>query len=194
MPILLNWTTGYRITLFISVICLAALTIRITTKTPDIYDSLTDVADDIERRFPSVTHISVAQLVPLLTAKQKSEGVLVLDSRTRDEYSVSHLPGALLYIDTPELKERIRRASASRLPIFIYCSVGYRSSELVERLQEDGLNSIYSLKGGIFEWANRGLPLETTDSKPAYKVHPFDSAWGKYIRPGLRAKDLKKLM
>lgn len=194
MPTLHKLSIGSRITICLSVIFLTALVLEITEKTADDHDLLMDVADDIEGRFTSVSHISVVEFASLVSAKLQLEGILVLDSRTQDEYAVSHIPGALLYSDSPQITERIQQASANRLPVFIYCSVGYRSSELADRLQEDGLNLIYSLRGGIFEWANRGLPLETTDSKPANEVHPFDSTWGKYLRPELRAKDLKKLM
>ena len=179
------------ITVRIALIILAVLAVSIFTKTYYTHDTLASDTDEIERRFPSVSHISIVEVAPLLMSNQNLEQVLLLDSRTQDEYAVSHIPGALLYRDSTELREKIQRTSESRLPVIIYCSVGYRSSELAEQLAADGLDSVYSLRGGIFEWANRGLPLDSTHAERVREVHPFNSTWGRYLRPELRAKMLK---
>jgi len=71
-------------------------------------------------------------------------------------------------------------------PIVAYCSVGYRSSELVQKLRERGFTNIRNLEGSIFEWANGGRSVER-DGRGVEEVHPFDEQWGKLLRQELHA-------
>lgn len=82
---------------------------------------------------------------------------LLLDVRTPAEFAVSHLRGARrVDPDVPDL-------ASLRLPqnarVVVYCSVGYRSAEIADRLRERGVTRVYNLLGGIFEWANEDRPL-----------------------------------
>ena len=72
------------------------------------------------------------------------------------------------------------------MPIVAYCSVGYRSSELVQKLTERGFTNVKNLDGSIFEWANRGYPVER-DGEEVREVHPFDDRWGTLLHEDLRA-------
>ena len=62
----------------------------------------------------------------------------------------------------------------------VYCSVGYRSSILAEKLQDLGFTRVYNLEGSIFKWANEGRPL-AQDQTPVQKVHPYNTDWGKLL-------------
>jgi rhodanese-related sulfurtransferase len=134
--------------------------------------------------FPEAPQISVEELERELEANKGVKPVL-LDVREEREYAVSHLPGAIRVepgTETPELLEGLDRAT----PIVAYCSVGYRSSQLVERLREQGFTNVSNLEGSIFEWANRGYPVER-DGQEVHEVHPFDEEWGRLLDPSLRA-------
>ena len=43
--------------------------------------------------------------------------------------------------------------------IVLYCSIGYRSEKIGEKLVEMGYGHVFNLYGGIFEWVNRDLPV-----------------------------------
>jgi hypothetical protein len=68
-----------------------------------------------------------------------------------------------------------------------YCSVGYRSGAFAQKLQDAGYTHVQNMGGSIFEWANEGYSIEH-DGHRADKVHPYNSVWGKLLKPGLRAQ------
>ena len=75
------------------------------------------------------------------------------------------------------------------LLVVCYCSVGYRSSIVADKLNQH-LNSegrkdvvVYNLQGGVFQWATEGKEL-TGEHKD--RVHHFSSFWGKLLPVNLR--------
>ncbi len=129
--------------------------------------------------------LSQSQLVAMIEADESAD-VLLVDTRSAREYRVSHLPGAVLWADFkdgPPPAEILEHAGAGR-PVVFYCSIGYRSGLAAERVmrQAEGERPIFNLKGGIFQWANEGRPL---DGGP--RVHGYDDEWSQWLRADLRA-------
>lgn len=144
--------------------------------------SWTEVKEMVRRDFADVERISADELKRRLG---DDDAPLLLDVREEAEYRVSHLPGAVRVEpggDGAEVVGELDRET----PIVAYCSVGYRSSALVKKLQERGFTNAKNLEGSIFEWANRGLPLER-DGREVREVHPFDERWGTLLDEELRA-------
>jgi rhodanese-related sulfurtransferase len=137
----------------------------------------------IRSEFPGVEHISPEELRRRLDAGPKAP--ILLDARTRDEFEVSHLKGALR-VDPDEGLPDFLRALDRKTTVVAYCSVGYRSSRLVDRLQKEGFTDAKNLEGSIFEWANKGYPVER-DGDPVKEVHPFDEKWGRLLDPPLHS-------
>ena len=133
--------------------------------------------------FPDVEQVSAEDLRKRLDSGR--EPPVVLDVRTANEYEVSHLRGAIRVDPDGDLPQFLRGLDHDA-PVVAYCSVGYRSSRLVERLKNEGFTHAQNLEGSIFEWANKGYPVER-DGKPVREVHPFDPKWGKLLDPSLRA-------
>jgi rhodanese-related sulfurtransferase len=133
-----------------------------------------NVKKNIRKKFPTVKHISTGELHEWLN-NQESFKLLILDRREPEEYAVSHLPGAVLVANEEEAFEIIANERKER-SIVIYCSVGYRSSELAEKLQEKGFTEVYNLEGSMFKWANEGRELYRGDQL-VNTVHPFNSKW-----------------
>ena len=78
-------------------------------------------------------------------------GYILLDTRTREEYDQSHIPGALLIPHT-EIAER----AEAELPdkdqlILVYCRSGNRSKQATEVLVELGYTNVKEF-GGINTW------------------------------------------
>lgn len=105
---------------------------------------------------------------------------VVLDARERDEFAVSHLPGAqwIGYRDF-SVKRLDKLPRGTRM--LVYCSVGYRSEKIAEQLKAAGYSDVTNLVGGIFEWANFRKPLITPEGKSTHKVHPYDAIWGQWL-------------
>ena len=59
-----------------------------------------------------------------------------------------------------------RDGIAKDAPIVTYCSVGYRSGKMAERLQAAGYTNVRNLEGSIFKWANEHRPLVRGESEP----------------------------
>ncbi|MGH8620207.1 MAG: rhodanese-like domain-containing protein [Burkholderiales bacterium] len=139
--------------------------------------SLESVKTELRARFPDVRTLSTEDLRRWQGDAARPQPVL-LDARTREEYAVSRLPGAAL---TPDVAAA-SRALAGRpmdVPVVVYCSVGYRSSVLARALGQRGYTNVVNLEGSLFEWANRGLPLESAAGDR--QVHPYDARWGRYL-------------
>lgn len=140
---------------------------------------LAEIDRDIRATYPQVPHVTVEELDTLLRA---SAPPLLLDSRSREEYAVSHLPGAL---HAPDL-DRARGLLEPGRPTILYCSVGWRSATLAAELLGAGVSDVHNLEGSIFAWANAGLPVQR-DGRTVAEVHPYDETWGTLLRRDLRS-------
>ncbi len=135
-------------------------------------------------KFSDVDWITTAQLTAWLHAPDRPPPVL-LDVRTPAEWDVSHLPGARR-VD-PDASAQIAASGLSKsTPIVTYCSVGYRSAQMAERLRRAGYEHVQDLEGSIFQWANEGRPL-VREGRPVTQVHPYNATWGRLLRDPVRA-------
>lgn len=83
--------------------------------------------------------------------------VLILDVRTPQEYREAHLAGSLL-IPIDQVAQRLGEIPRER-PILVYCAVGSRSSQVANYLGRLGYPEVYNLRGGIWSWQSRRLPV-----------------------------------
>ena len=114
--------------------------------------------------------------------KLQQDTVVLLDTRTYEEYTVSHLKGAR-WVGFDEFNMDKVASLPKDTTIVLYCSVGYRSDLVGNQLKEAGYQKVYNLWGGIFAWANRGLPLYAQDALTT-KVHSYSAAWGFWLSRG----------
>jgi rhodanese-related sulfurtransferase len=140
----------------------------------------------VRAKFPEVPQLSSAHLAVWLADTSRPNPVL-LDVRTKKEFRVSHLPGARRVDPDASAAEVLRVAGASNQALVVYCSVGWRSSALAERLRSAGLTNVSNLEGSIFGWANEGRPLMAGD-RPAATVHPYNQTFGRLLLPERRAE------
>ncbi|MDX1685784.1 MAG: rhodanese-like domain-containing protein [Saprospiraceae bacterium] len=121
--------------------------------------------------------------VPLLDVKTLYENYsdyLILDARAEEEFKVSHLPGAR-YVGYKDFDmDYVKRYDRST-PIVVYCSIGYRSSKIGEKLREAGYNDVYNLYGSIFEWVNRDYPLDNMQGERTDTIHAYNQNWSQWI-------------
>lgn len=120
-----------------------------------------------------------------LKAKQKKGKVYLLDAREVKEYNVSHLSGAkrVGY-------DNFKLSSVKHIPksstIVIYCTVGYRSGKIVQKLRKAGYKKVYNLHGSIFEWVNQGNKVVNSKGQKTTRVHTYSKAWAKWLKRGTR--------
>jgi rhodanese-related sulfurtransferase len=137
----------------------------------------------IQRDWPEVPQMSTHELAQRLRASNGAAPLLI-DVRTREEYEVSHLPGAV-WAETPSEIATALRTAPDQRTVVLYCSVGVRSSKAAAKLIGSGRGNVFNLQGSIFRWANEGRPLIASDHA-VHVVHPYNEHWGILLNPELR--------
>jgi len=111
---------------------------------------------------------------------QNFGGFIILDAREKEEYNVSHIPGAA-YIGYDHFRpDQVEHLDKNK-PVVVYCSIGYRSEKIGKRLKKLGFTKVHNLYGSIFEWVNRGYEVEDLKDEPTKKVHTYNRKWSKWI-------------
>lgn len=136
----------------------------------------------VRHDFPTVRKIDSQDLAQWLDDVHRAQPVL-LDVRTKKEYDISHLHGAQRVEPGSDVTSL---AIPHEKSIVTYCSVGYRSAAFAKALQDAGFKDVQNLTGSIFDWANKGFPIER-QGQPAKEVHPYNDRWGSLLKKKLRA-------
>jgi hypothetical protein len=74
-------------------------------------------------------------------------------------------------------------------PIVVYCSLGIRSEQISERLNNMGYVNVKNLYGGIFEWKNKGYPVLDKNGKETDSIHIFSKHWGQWLINGIKTTE-----
>ena len=83
---------------------------------------------------------------------QKLSENIILDVRTKEEYSESKIPGSLnLDYYSENFKDNLDKLNKN-LNYYIYCRSGNRSGKTVIILRDKGFKNVYNLEGGILAW------------------------------------------
>ena len=120
--------------------------------------------------------------VPQLAKERKP---VLLDARPAEEYDVSHIAGARRVgfgdFDLSRVKDLPKDTA-----IVVYCSVGYRSEKVTEKLMKAGFTNVKNLYGGIFEWVNTGNTVVDDAGKRTDRVHAYNKSWSRWVTKGVK--------
>ena len=119
--------------------------------------------------------------------KEMQEDVLILDDRPQSEFDVSHIEGAQR-IGFRRIEKSILDGIDKNEPIVVYCSIGYRSEKVGEKLRKMGFKNVYNLYGSIFEWVNQGNQVVDKNNQPTEKVHTYNKRWSQWVEEGKAEK------
>lgn len=123
----------------------------------------------------SVPYIQVEELA-------SSQEYLILDTREREEFNVSHIPGAQWVgyksFSIDQLKDSIPETDMS---LVVYCSVGVRSEDIGEQLIRNGYTNVKNLYGGIFQWKNNKEKVVDSTGRETQNVHAYSRYWSKLL-------------
>ncbi|SRR6056297_829337 len=108
------------------------------------------------------------------------EQKVLLDTRSREEYEISHIPGAI-WVGYESFDPSAVGDLDRNKKVVVYCSVGYRSEKIGKQLQDLGFKKVINLYGSIFEWANRSYPLIDMKGDTVNQVHAYNRMWGQWI-------------
>merc|ERR1712226_992918 len=183
------------------------------TKTPEVAGDTNDMKEDrslkmslscksIRSKFGNVMQMQTHELFNLMEGNDNH--VVVLDVRPPEEFDVSHIRGSLR-VDpgTKDLESVLLsiRSSVQGKPgtsVVAYCSLGYRSSEMINKLDQYVKTTstnyslpsdlqMFNLEGSLFKWANENRPMVDLKGDVTKVCHPYNVIWGKFLRKELRA-------
>ena len=120
-----------------------------------------------KKDFPEVTEIRPEEALK----RWQDGGVVFIDARSEAERAVSTLPGAVseqAYLAAPD-----RFAGKQAV---IYCTIGYRSGVLVQKLAAKGMAAA-NLAAGIVGWLHAGGTLVDASGAPTRRVHVYGRTW-----------------
>ncbi|MEI8185968.1 MAG: rhodanese-like domain-containing protein [Chlorobiaceae bacterium] len=146
-------------------------------------DWLLDAAIMIIERTHRAENLSTDELAAMLAGP---EPPLLFDIRTAEEYEKSRIATAeRLDPDTGEDAFATRYGSlVARRDLVFYCSVGQRSSELLERVEcvcgKAMAKSCRNLRGGIFRWYNEGKPVVNANGVTD-EIDGYDPIWAMMV-------------
>ncbi len=106
-----------------------------------------------------------------------------LDAREHAEFAVSHVAGAR-HVGYEHFGADAVADIDRTTCVIVYCSIGYRSEKIAEKLRAQGFVDARNLYGGIFEWVNRGYPIVAIDGTSTARVHAYGRAWGIWLERG----------
>jgi rhodanese-related sulfurtransferase len=141
---------------------------------------------DFDRKLQSL----YKNTVPLIRSESlvteiSKQNVIILDTRSAEEFQVSHISGAL-FLDYDSFKPENIKNINKKSKIIVYCSVGYRSERIGERLLKLGFTDVSNLYGGIFDWINDGNPVVNTSGIRTDSVHTYNKEWSKWVEKGVK--------
>jgi rhodanese-related sulfurtransferase len=139
----------------------------------------------IQRDWPEVPQMSTGELAERIAANNGTRPLLI-DVRTRQEYEVSHLPGAVSAETPQQIASALREASDGQA-VVLYCFVGVRSSKAAATLMRSGWANVFNAQGSIFQWANESRTLVAND-RAVHVVHPYNERWGVLLNPQLHPR------
>ena len=125
--------------------------------------------------------------VPLISVDSLKhlKNIYLLDAREKKEFEVSHLKNArsvgYIWFDMRTVYDIPKDAS-----IIVYCSIGYRSEKIGEKLRKNGYKNVFNLYGSIFEWANEGNPLYKSNGVQTTEIHTYNKNWSKWVERGTK--------
>ncbi len=134
-------------------------------------------------KFDNEVNSYLSYSIPILSVQDLNKiqnDVVILDARELEEYNISHIKNAKHIGYDKFDKERLKSLNKND-KIIVYCSIGYRSEKIGEKLKKHGFTNVYNLYGSIFEWANVGYPLVDNKGNKTTKLHTYNKKWSKWV-------------
>lgn len=119
-------------------------------------------------------------LISVFDLRNNKKEYVILDTREAEEFNTSHIPNAInVGYDHFDIKS-IEKIGKDKM-IVLYCSIGYRSEKVGEKLKKAGYKNVFNLYGSIFQWANEGFPIVDSKGSVTTKLHTYNRSWSKWV-------------
>ncbi len=83
----------------------------------------------------------------------------VVDLRNAEAFSRAHIVNAknVPFDELSAHQDKLEKLKGK--PIVAVCDAGMTSTKLADRLRKEGVDNVYSLRGGMNAWSQAGLPV-----------------------------------
>ena len=132
-------------------------------------DRIEELYQEISENLPDIEAVTPAEIADAY----KKDEIIIVDVREPNEQAISMIPGALTKI---EFEEKRAAGTLEDKPIYMHCTIGYRSGKYTQSLNEQGVKA-KNIKGSLLLWTHEGLPLETADGTPTKTVNVYGEKW-----------------
>ena len=139
------------------------------------------ISEDFQKEIDRYLDKTISTMTVDQLSSMDSGRFVLLDAREKEEYAISTIPGST-YIGYDDFDIKSISHLPKGQPIVVFCSIGYRSEKIGEKLKKEGYGRVFNLYGSIFAWANAGLPLKTPDGKHTQKLHTYSKKWSKWVQ------------
>lgn len=143
----------------------------------------TETVKCVDPKFDALVDDYLDYSIPTITvadAYEAKEKYVFLDARELHEYKTSHIEKAI-HIGYDDFDMSKLESIPKDANIVIYCSIGYRSEKIGEKLKKKGYQSVQNLYGSIFEWVNQHYPIYDYSGYPTVRLHTYSKKWSKWI-------------
>jgi rhodanese-related sulfurtransferase len=142
---------------------------------------------DYDKKLKSLYRNTVPIIQPteVKALMAKGEKITIVDTRAPEEFKVSHLEGAR-FLDYDSYTTDDLKKIPTNTKVIVYCSVGYRSERVGEKLLKLGYKNVFNIYGGIFEWKNEEQAVVNKYNQPTDSVHTYNKNWSKWLVKGVK--------
>jgi rhodanese-related sulfurtransferase len=107
------------------------------------------------------TRIKECSIAEMQARRDSGERFTLIDVREESEWAAGHIPGAI-HLGKGIIERDIEATIPDpATPLVLYCGGGFRSALAVDNLQKMGYTNVVSMDGGMREWKDKGLPVES---------------------------------
>lgn len=135
--------------------------------------------------FEKTVNKLLSYTIPVISVEdvyQNMDTYTLLDAREWEEYKISHLPNAR-FVGYKTFSANQLKGVDKKAPLIVYCSVGYRSEKVGEKLKAMGYENVHNLYGSIFEWVNHEFPIVNIEGESTRQLHTYNRDWGRHVEP-----------
>ena len=101
--------------------------------------------------------------VEFKAAFEKEKDAILIDVRTPEEFKSGAIEKAVnIDYNDPKFEEKIVHLD-KKLPYYVYCLSGGRSSSAADLMRKNGFEKVVDLKGGILAWNKSNFPLKNVE-------------------------------
>jgi phage shock protein E len=111
------------------------------------------------------THVKYLDAFSYYELLQATPDAVLIDVREIEFYMEQRIPNAFCASERARLDVLIDGLDR-KTPIFLYCTKGLRSKDVVTILKRERFRNIYVLESGFNEWMEQGLPIDSTILSP----------------------------